>query len=162
MSSSVLIHRVNQLKATLSKELDRPDLNIERCSDILAQLDSVEMSLDILTQTMIGVVVAKYKTQSNSAISTQAKNLIKKWKILAKDKTSGDGGNSAKPPPQQKQKAKEDHTPDFDSLPPNRQKIAQKFLEILMVKSDDDEINITRDKTVSLAMQVELAIHNQR
>jgi len=172
MSSSALIQRVNQLKASLSKELDRPESDIERCSDILTQLDTCGMTLDILSETLIGVVVAKYKSNSDSAISTKAKNLIKKWKTLAKDANSGDGdgggSSSSKPiPPAQKDNKKVQNTAataDFSSLPPNRKIIAEKFLEVFTVKSSDGETSPdTRDETISLVTlitQVELAIHN--
>ena len=83
MSSST-IKTVSHLKNSLSKELDK-DGNSERCIDLINQLDGVgDMSLSVLTETLIGTVVSKFKSHDDPSVSSAAKALVKKWKQLAK------------------------------------------------------------------------------
>ena len=189
-SSSVLIQHVNQLKVSLSKELDRSEeSNIERCSDILSQLEQCDMNLNILSETLVGVVVGKFKTHKDSTLSSKAKNLIQKWKTLAKLGEDQGGKDTKKnisvksiPPPQQQASQTnnkesmtkgDDHSTrrHLESLPPNRRIIAEKFLELLTIKSNDSENSGDTTTTAddddndiisipNLVINIELAIHN--
>jgi transcription elongation factor S-II len=49
---------------------------------MLDQLDKVEVTLDILTETLIGTIVSKFKT--HETMGPVARALIKKWKKVAK------------------------------------------------------------------------------
>lgn len=76
---------VNDLKSSLSKELGSESCNIERVNDILNQLEQCPINLPILSETLIGTVVSKFKSNQDSNVSSKAKHLIKKWKSFAKD-----------------------------------------------------------------------------
>ena len=76
---------VTSIRASLSKLLPTESLsqeNAERCKDMLDQLDKIEVTLDILTETLIGTVVSKFKT--HETMGPVARALIKKWKKVAK------------------------------------------------------------------------------
>lgn len=78
--------KVNSIKASLSKELPCDDLcdeAVERCRDLLKRLDEAPITLKVLTDTLVGTVVSKFK--ANEHVGAAAKALVKKWKKLAKD-----------------------------------------------------------------------------
>lgn len=56
----------------------------ERVRDILKMLDELPIDLAILTQTLVGTVVSKFKACQDHQVSSTAKSLIKKWKKMAK------------------------------------------------------------------------------
>lgn len=92
--SNVTIRKVNELKESLAKELGKEET--ERCQDILNQLDAItDMSLKVLSETLIGTVVSKLKSHSDNNISTQAKSLVKKWKKIAKESGIGSSDKSS-------------------------------------------------------------------
>jgi transcription elongation factor S-II len=71
---------VLNLKEALEKELPEPT-DVERCKDILERLKECVMTLDILTETLIGATVNKLK--SHKELGDTAKALIKSWKQVA-------------------------------------------------------------------------------
>jgi transcription elongation factor S-II len=79
---------VEGIKASLSKLLPGESLSPEdgeQCKDMLEQLDKCEVTLEILTKTLIGTVVSKFK--ANEQVGPLAKALVKKWKQIAKAET---------------------------------------------------------------------------
>jgi TFIIS helical bundle-like domain len=81
---------VLNLKEALEKELPEAT-DAERCKDILGRLKECAMTLDILTETLIGATVNKLK--SHKELGDAAKALIKSWKQIAAstEKTSAKG-----------------------------------------------------------------------
>lgn len=135
---------VNQLKEDLVKELPADsDEAVERCRDILQRLDEASVSLQILTDTMVGKTVAKLKT--HEALGSTAKSLVKKWKQVAKS-GSGDG-KAAKPAPPAAAKPErrvsvadeppEDFASELIVLSPMRQNICKKFFEIFQTVKEN-------------------------
>ena len=91
---------VKSVKGSLSKLLPAESLspeNAERCKDMLDQLDKVEVTLDILTETLIGTVVSKFKT--HETMGPVARALIKKWKKVAKADESAPPASSSSTAP---------------------------------------------------------------
>lgn len=89
------VNTVRLLKEDLLKELARPtgDGRVEKILDILERLDKVDnMNLAILSETLVGASVSKLKTYDNSDVANAAKNLVKKWKGIAKQ-AQGDTNN---------------------------------------------------------------------
>jgi len=82
------IDSVKELKQSLSKELIKDGGgNSDRCLDILKRLDESFIDIDVLSKTMVGAVVSKFKTNDDEKVATAAKVLVRKWKKIAK--TSG-------------------------------------------------------------------------
>ena len=98
---------VTSIRASLSKLLPTESLspeNAERCKDMLDQLDKIEVTLDILTETLIGTVVSKFKT--HETMGPVARALIKKWKKVAKaDESAPPASSSIAPSAKAIQKA---------------------------------------------------------
>mmetsp|Transcript_62724 Transcript_62724/g.152707 ORF Transcript_62724/g.152707 Transcript_62724/m.152707 type:complete len:341 (-) Transcript_62724:1194-2216(-) len=98
-------------KGVLSGMLSSPgvesltDADVERCQDMFKVLDGLEITLEILTETLIGTVVSKFK--SHPEIGPTAKSLVKKWKAIAKKEGAVSSSSSSaaaaaarkKPPP---------------------------------------------------------------
>jgi transcription elongation factor S-II len=79
------IKLINDIKASLSKELPVEtisDASVERCQDMLQRLGEFDISLPILSETLIGTVVSKFK--SHTVLGPLAKSLVKKWKEIAR------------------------------------------------------------------------------
>lgn len=89
------IQLVNDLKSSLTKELDESSCNIERVTDILNQLDQCPVNLSILSETLIGTIVSKFKSNSDSNVASKAKGLIKKWKSMAKQSQTQTSSSSS-------------------------------------------------------------------
>jgi transcription elongation factor S-II len=80
---------VKDLGRDLSKALstaETSDESIERCKDVLQRLHECEMTLQILSETMIGKTVSQLKT--HPSLGPTAKALVKKWKNVAKSSNS--------------------------------------------------------------------------
>jgi transcription elongation factor S-II len=80
---------VEELKADLTKEYGKGEneLDVERCLDILKQLEDQPMTLKVLSETLVGTIVSKFKSiegGSSPDLEAFAKGLVKKWKKLAK------------------------------------------------------------------------------
>ncbi|EJK69212.1 hypothetical protein THAOC_09547 [Thalassiosira oceanica] len=80
------IRTVRQLKEVLAKEIAAPggEGRNEKILDILERLDKTDVTLSILTETLIGASVAKLKKHSDVDVSSAAAKLVKKWKSVAK------------------------------------------------------------------------------
>lgn len=145
MVASVTV--VNDLKRDLLKQLPAETAEaIERSRDILKRLDECTMTLDILTETLIGKEVNKLK--SHEKIGREAKALIKKWKKIAAAEKEGNGGPSTEPAPAKRMGMDERRDSmlsvgstgsafapesEWEDLPPNRQNIAKKLYEFFLL-----------------------------
>ena len=134
--------RVNELKQTLLKEnpvTESDDVTIDKIKDVLKALDETDITLDILSSTMIGKAVTPLKT--HAILGPQAKSLIKKWKQIAK----GSANQTKMPPESDKSKGNGSKAERRDSansnteaelewqhLPPLRQNICKKFYDLLL------------------------------
>ena len=61
------IQRVKKLKKSLAKELAKDDENVDRTLDLLKRLDEVPVNIKILTETLVGTVVSKFKSKIDGA-----------------------------------------------------------------------------------------------
>jgi transcription elongation factor S-II len=94
--SSVALQKIAGIKASLSKKLalgidSLSDEDVELSKDMFEQLDKIDVTLDVLTKTLIGTVVSKFKTHDELGPPSRA--LVKKWKKAAKEE--GNNGTSA-------------------------------------------------------------------
>lgn len=94
------IRKINMLKISLSKRLATSggavetlsEEDVESLKDMFQQLASLEVNLEVLTKTLIGTIVSKFK--KHEVLGPTAKALVKKWKSIAKGEVS-----NKKPPP---------------------------------------------------------------
>lgn len=174
---------VNQLKESLVKELPaESDEAVERCKDILERLQEQRVSLEILSETMIGKTVSQLKT--HEALGSTAKALVKKWKQVAKQQqgtpttaattTSGaDTATKAPPPPAAKAERREslnneppeDFAAELIPLSPIRQNICKKYFEIFQTAKDALVQSGINEEAIGhllgpRALEVEAAIQN--
>lgn len=85
-----VIRQIELIKASLSKKLTSAggvnslteDADVESINDMLQELDVLDVNLEILTKTLIGTIVSKYK--KHEMVGSTAKALVKKWKLIAK------------------------------------------------------------------------------
>jgi transcription elongation factor S-II len=104
MSTST-IKKVASIKASLSKKVSSVDSleesDVESCKDMFQQLSTMDITLDVLSKTLIGTIVSKFKNHND--LGPTAKLLVKKWKKIAKGEGVGSGSNDsaavAKAPP---------------------------------------------------------------
>ncbi|KAL3309794.1 Transcription elongation factor A protein 1 [Cichlidogyrus casuarinus] len=62
----------------------------------LRQLKTLDMTLEILTKTGVGIIINRLRKETNnSEIASLGKNLIKRWKKLVPDKPDGSSKRSA-------------------------------------------------------------------
>mmetsp|Transcript_1944 Transcript_1944/g.2706 ORF Transcript_1944/g.2706 Transcript_1944/m.2706 type:complete len:297 (+) Transcript_1944:183-1073(+) len=162
MSAST-IALVNDLKASLAKELPLEKLSeesVERCHDILKKLDDCDMNLKVLSETLIGTIVSKFK--GHEKLGPHAKILVKKWKKAAK---------TSKPAPAKKAERRDSVAdvplaPEWADLPPLRQNIAKKLNSLLeLSRKKMSEVGLTDDAfknvCVSCATEIEAEIQNK-
>jgi transcription elongation factor S-II len=162
------------IKKSLSKMLPADDVEadqVEQCKDLFQQLDDVDISLDILSKSLIGTIVSKFK--AHEELGPPAKALVKKWKQVAK----GGGVGDKKPAAKQASKAKAERRDStlsngsaaaeaeeaWAGLQPHRQHICKKLHEIMLgVKKDlvKDGINASAvdHLVVQRATEVEASI----
>ena len=57
----------------------------DRVLDVFRQLDELQIDLSILSDTLIGTTVSKFKKCEEAEVVEKAKELIRKWKKIAKD-----------------------------------------------------------------------------
>ncbi len=191
---SSIIRNVNELKQSLSKELQGGGLashkeNSDRCADILSQLDAEAVTLQVLTETLVGTVVSKFKSHEDPSIAAQAKALVKKWKQLAKQSGLGRSPSAsastsaakntpskAKTPSSSSKSAAtngsnssstETPTPltEWDYLPPLRKNTANKFHQTFQLSSESlissgIHTDALTSLTISRATEVENACHD--
>mmetsp|Transcript_38306 Transcript_38306/g.43743 ORF Transcript_38306/g.43743 Transcript_38306/m.43743 type:complete len:297 (-) Transcript_38306:1158-2048(-) len=161
--SPATIATVNGIKASLANELpvDRlTEESTERCQDMFKQLENCNINLKVLTETLIGTVVSKFK--SHEKLGPIAKNLVKKWKKAARENKL----TSAK-----KLRARESVSDlpladEWKDLPPLRQNIAKK-LNSLLELSRNEMINAGLNSEafnsvcISCATEIEVAIEKK-
>ena len=185
------INTVRLLKEDLLKQLARPsgDGRVEKILDILERLDKVEnMDLTILSETLIGASVSKLKTYDNTDVASAAKNLVKKWKGIAKQAQGGNNAadaaaasSSAKSaasnssdskisskPGQPKRMASAELSElnadtEWQSLPPLRSNICKKLHTIFLMSRDELSKNLNKSAVEQLCIartgEVETAIN---
>uniref|UniRef100_A0A7S0XKL3 Transcription elongation factor n=1 Tax=Pseudo-nitzschia delicatissima TaxID=44447 RepID=A0A7S0XKL3_9STRA len=105
--SGATIKKIEALKGPLSKKVGSveslSDEDVESLKDMLQQLDALDdVNLEVLTKTLIGTVVSKFK--KHAEIGPTAKALVKKWKAAAK----GEAAAGAKPTAAAAKKPKEE------------------------------------------------------
>lgn len=162
MSAST-IALVNDLKSSLAKELPAEDLNdesIERCHDILKKLDDCSMNLKVLSETLIGTIVSKFK--GHEKLGPVAKTLVKKWKKAAKDVKQP----SAKKADRRDSAADTPLAPEWVDLAPLRQNIAKKLNSLLALSQKKmSEVGMSEEAfkngCVSCATEIEAEIQNK-
>jgi transcription elongation factor S-II len=65
---------------------------VEAMNDLLDRLDECDMTLDVLTETLVGTVVSKLK--GHAVLGDKARALIKKWKAVAKNAGAAASGDA--------------------------------------------------------------------
>ena len=171
------------IKASLSKMLpveSVSDENVERCEDLFKQLDGCDVTLEILSKSMIGAVVSKFK--GHATLGPAAKALVKKWKKVAKEGEDkpAKGSSSSSPTataaskggPKPAKAERRDSTTsataaaeeEWSSLEPARKNICQKLHASLtaakaeLVKSGINASAVDH-LIVTRATEIEAAIH---
>ena len=181
------IKTVRQLKEDLLKELSRPggDGRTEKIMDIVQRLNRVDMDLTVLTGTLIGASVSKLKNHEDVDVSSAARDLVKKWKGIARlaqgndvaassaastAKPAASAGSDGKGPPkagQLKRMASAGSSDlggesEWQGLPQFRINICKKLHGIFLLSGDDlsKELNGSAVKQLCLARagEVEAAI----
>lgn len=156
---------VNELKAALGKELPAEDLtdeSVERCEDLLKRLDECKMNLKVLSGSLIGTVVSKFK--SHPTLGPLAKNLVKKWKKVAREASNP---ANAKKPAQRRDSSDIPLAPEWEELTPLRQNIAKKLQSLLeLSKKEMIAAGVNKEAfknmCVSCATEIEHAIDKKQ
>ncbi|KAF7232858.1 hypothetical protein EG68_10030 [Paragonimus skrjabini miyazakii] len=79
----------------LEKMLKNGKIEEETALKYLRRLRSVDMTLDILTKTGVGIIINKIRKESdNPEVATLGKNIIKQWKKLVPDKVESSGASN--------------------------------------------------------------------
>jgi transcription elongation factor S-II len=179
------VKQVQCLKDSLTKlhgRADEEDFDAQRCLDVLAALDSLPVTLEVLSETLIGTIVSKFKSvpSEGDKVSASAKSLIKKWKSLAKtqlqrpvveqapqrikmpddDKnpptssnSSNSNNNTASVEPKPPRKG-------WGDLPPYRKNVCEKLSEVIVMTSSSSTSNSTSPNHVwEVVSAVEVAMH---
>ena len=170
---------VQDLKTSLAKQLpcDTPE-RTEQARDILHRLDECNMTLPILSDTLVGTVVSKFK--SHSQLGDVAKSLIKKWKQMAKQQQQQQqqqppavrqmsmGASSVASSSTTTAAVPEITTDEWADLPLLRRNIRSKLLSILKLSKkstltegkDDDEAKFSHEQLcVSRSNDIEEAMY---
>jgi hypothetical protein len=66
--------------------------SVEHCQDLLEQLEKCDMTLEILTESLIGKVITKFK--HHPQVGPTAKALVKKWKAMIPGATAATASTS--------------------------------------------------------------------
>lgn len=182
---STVLSNVKEIKESLAKELPADSLSdeaIERCNDMIERLDEYDVTLEILTETIIGIVVSKFKV--HKTLGPSAKALVKKWKRLAKEALAADNAPSDKK--QKSTTAKKQgrdgaasvtsvpnvEQEEWNSLPPLRKNICNKFHSLLLMSKTEliksglnatavSSLCVSRSSEVEQAMQTKLGRDKQ-
>eukprot|EP00816_Leptocylindrus_hargravesii_P002171 CAMPEP_0196818440 /NCGR_PEP_ID=MMETSP1362-20130617/65572_1 /TAXON_ID=163516 /ORGANISM="Leptocylindrus danicus, Strain CCMP1856" /LENGTH=298 /DNA_ID=CAMNT_0042196543 /DNA_START=20 /DNA_END=913 /DNA_ORIENTATION=+ len=138
-SETQTIKEVNNLKVALQRSK-----NPESTLDILTQLDKQPVNLDILQKTLVAKAVNSLTKDSSSAdVKSKGKEIIKKWKRIAKESGVAASRSSSEKSSAQKQQAPEKKAiarqdsnalttqQDWSKLPPLRRNICTKLLDTL-------------------------------
>ena len=180
--SGATVKKIEALKEAMSKKVSSVDSlsseDVESLKDMLQQLDAMkDVNLEVLTKTLIGTVVSKFK--KHSEIGPKAKALVKKWKATAKGEAAAAATGKSKSPPAAKS-AKTEKAERRDStnaateelkevwytLQPYRSTTCQKLHEVLekgkpvLVKQGINADALER-LTVERASEIEMAIQTK-
>ena len=159
-----LTNTVNDLKASLAKLLpcETPEAT-EQARDLLQRLDDCDITFQVLSDTLVGTVVSKYKPHNQ--LGNMAKQLVKKWKKLAKQSAAAappvarlDSTASAS------SEVIKSEIQEWSDLPPVRQKMCDKLHSTLeLSKPDLTELNAdaVSELCVSRSSEVESAIQTK-
>jgi transcription elongation factor S-II len=170
------ISTVEGIKVSLSKFLPAESLEpaaLEQCQDMFKQLGQCTMNLDVLTKTLIGTVVSKFKT--NEEVGPTAKALLKKWKKVAKgEPPSPAAAKAVKKIPKLAKAERRDSTSsataaaevEWAGLQPHRQTTVKKLHSFMLgCKSSMVKQGINAKAVEHLAIErateVEEAVHNK-
>ena len=132
------ISTVQAIKGSLGKLLPADSLtdeSIEQCKDMLGQLDKCDITLEILTKSLIGTVVSKFKV--NKEVGPIAKALVKKWKKIAKEGPQTSTAAMAKKQPVKAERRESVNSvieaieEDWGDLQPHRQTTCKKLHSLL-------------------------------
>lgn len=133
-NNTKVIAEVNEMKEVLLKELPaESDASVERCKDVLSALQKTPMSLDILTETMVGATVNKLK--SHQTLGPTVKQLVKQWKQLAKHAKPTAERRKSDSSQQDDPEEGSSYNPEseWSSLPDHRSSICKKLYDILLL-----------------------------
>lgn len=180
--SGATVKKITALKEAMSKKVASVDSlsseDVESLKDMLQQLDSMkDINLEVLTKTLIGTIVSKFK--KHSEIGPKAKALVKKWKATAKGEAAAAATGNSKSPPAAKsaktEKAKrrdstnaatEELKEVWYTLQPYRSTTCKKLHEVLekakpvLVKQGINADALER-LTVERASEIEMAIQTK-
>ena len=180
--SGATVKKITALKEAMSKKVASVDSlsseDVESLKDMLQQLDSMkDINLEVLTKTLIGTIVSKFK--KHSEIGPKAKALVKKWKAAAKEEAAAAATGNSKSPPAAKsaktEKAKrrdstnaatEELKEVWYTLQPYRSTTCKKLHEVLekakpvLVKQGINADALER-LTVERASEIEMAIQTK-
>jgi transcription elongation factor S-II len=168
---------VQGIKESLSKLLPANSVSeessVEHCRDMIKQLEECNVTLEILTKTLVGTVVSKFKTHDQ--LGSAVKSLLKKWKRIAKEgpqqtsaSATASGGKAKKATLERRSSTASDVADDLEDewamLQPIRQNTCKKLHSYLLLAKKDlvaDGINAKAvdHLTTTRATEVEAAIH---
>eukprot|EP00531_Pseudo-nitzschia_arenysensis_P002515 CAMPEP_0116142428 /NCGR_PEP_ID=MMETSP0329-20121206/14906_1 /TAXON_ID=697910 /ORGANISM="Pseudo-nitzschia arenysensis, Strain B593" /LENGTH=312 /DNA_ID=CAMNT_0003637669 /DNA_START=85 /DNA_END=1020 /DNA_ORIENTATION=+ len=184
--SGATIRKIEALKGPMSKKVasveSLSDEDVESLKDMLQQLDALDdVNLEVLTKTLIGTVVSKFK--KHAEIGPTAKALVKKWKAAAKGEAAGGAKPAAaaakKPkenPPKPKRRNSTNAATDemkeaWYTLQPYRQTTCQKLHDVLerakptLVKQGinaDALDHLTVERATDIEMAIQTKFMNQK
>jgi transcription elongation factor S-II len=149
---------VQDLKIALLKDLPaETDVQIEHCLTVVQQLSNCQVTLLILTETMIGKEVSKLKNHEHVPLKNAAKMLVKKWKRVAavagggvgkaasaatasasaSSKVKAERRGSSNSSASNNTNAPSNPETEWMGLAPHRQNIAKKFYSLLLAVQPD-------------------------
>lgn len=157
--------QVQCLKDSLVKEhgkIHHEDFDPQRCLDLFATLDSLPVNLEVLSETLIGTIVSKFKSVSSKddKVSSSAKALIKKWKALAKNQLPSPAvpeSEKTTPPtvPSVSSNSPADQPEPWSDLAPYRRNICIKLSEVIT----DSTMQLEPNQVPTTVSAVEAAMH---
>ena len=184
--SGATIRKIEALKGPMSKKVasveSLSDEDVESLKDMLQQLDALDdVNLEVLTKTLIGTVVSKFK--KHAEIGPTAKALVKKWKAAAKGEAAGGAkpaAAAAKKPKENTPKPKRRNSTNaatdemkeaWYTLQPYRQTTCQKLHDVLerakptLVKQGinaDALDHLTVERATDIEMAIQTKFMNQK
>mmetsp|Transcript_32529 Transcript_32529/g.37674 ORF Transcript_32529/g.37674 Transcript_32529/m.37674 type:complete len:323 (-) Transcript_32529:237-1205(-) len=176
-----VVKDILQLKNSLSSELQKGDgFDSARTLDILQQLDKQPIDLFVLSKTLVGTIVSKFKNDDNNDVSSTSKSLVRKWKKLAKaggvpssssaiNASKEEGGKSLtaqriKHPPSvassspgpKFQAPAVPINPEWSKYPTLRQNICKKLMEVFLLDTKNPVVEVS-----NLVTKIELEMDSK-
>lgn len=173
---------VQEIKESLAKEVEKGEdsLSEESCRDMLEQLDKCNITMGVLSKSLIGTVVSKLK--KHEVLGPLAKSLIKKWKQVAKDAAAAPDTASKNKAARRASNTSSGGTADdiplanadeWEDLAPQRKSMCQKLHKFLgvhkrvLVKSGInaeavDHLLVSRASEIESAITTKFANDNSR